>query len=92
MRRQYAVSEDDLVGARKLIDRFETDGEIEGGAFGCRRPQSHSLECGSGVVDQSQHEGTTHHEVVTLGLAGPEKALDIVGKRIKWFDRRVVRP
>jgi hypothetical protein len=23
---------------------------------------------------------------VTLGLAGPEKALDIVGKRIKWFD------
>jgi len=146
------VSEDDLVGARRLVDWFETDSEIEGGAFGCRRPQSHSLERGSGVVHQGQHKGTTHpdashigsdihvsdsghlnvvevwitiqspdcdetgsdprledrltglveaigavvplvdetpDEVVPFGLAGIEKPIDVVGKRMEGLDHEV---
>jgi hypothetical protein len=60
MRRQYAASEDDLVGAGRLIDRFESNGAVERSSVGRHRPQSDPPVAMTGMLDEPLHEGTTH--------------------------------
>lgn len=61
------VSEDDLVGAGRLVDRFETDRDIERRAMWCRRSQADSLETMTGVFDERLYEGATYPGVTHVG-------------------------